>query len=112
MAAPVKNLVDASAPSKAAFACEFHPIFKRIFNPINPNKFTSISMLQIYTTTLPVRWQLVEVCKVFVSKTIQNRVKVKLSEAGVAAIKTFPAIYREKTSTRKTEGQIFPSGMN
>lgn len=110
MAAPVKNLVDATAPSKAAYACEFHPISKP-FRIINPYKCTSMSMLTIYTTTLPVRWQLVEIIsKPCLIKVPKGRRIVKLNQAAVAAIKTFPAIYRERVSTRPTEGQIYPRG--
>lgn len=105
MAAPVKNLVDATAPSFfPPKTIPLTPTFRTL------DRFCLIPAMQINLVTDIPRFTLVEVSKNTFTQVPLFLAGIKQKQAGEAAIKTFPAIYKERVSERPTEGQIFPRG--
>lgn len=100
MAAPVKNLIDATGLSKRC-----------------PDEFMSIS--PTYTAKMLNSFNIMEISATFgmlVSTQILGNittiplpsVSITQKEAVLATIKTFPSMYKERTGTRPSEGQLFP----
>lgn len=111
MASPTKNLVDATTASNAAYMC-INGVFKAVMPPtINLWYSPSISGINNPTDTgLVNRFALVTVFTNTAKDLPMVNLIIKPREAAIAAIKTFPAIYRERASTRPSEGQIYPRG--
>lgn len=107
MAAPVKNLVDATSPSKVAPTSIKLPISRKFL--LSPLRNVTYSV-QVETSVD--RFTLVIPLNRPINSIPMFIPGIRTKEAGIAAIKTFPAIYKERVSTRPTEGQIFPRGFN
>lgn len=106
MAAPVKNLVDATAPSFFAPSKKIYPC-----PIITKEAVLGIPAMQLSLFSVTPRFTLVERSTTPITIVPLKLAGIFQKQAGDAAIKTFPAIYRERVSSRPTEGQIFPRGI-
>lgn len=110
MAAPTKNLVDATGPT---------PIAPQNHVPLIPVKVTSQKLLSMSIPIVNVDFTIVHRFEQMIliaggADTIKvplYGVVVNQKYAGEIAFNTFPAMYSERVSTRPTEGQIWPRGI-
>jgi len=124
MAAPVKNLVDATSLTVMASENIILPIleYRETNNIIDsfqiiPQINKSVIYYGMESAGSPVnpainRWDLVNV-SVNAPVTLMvptPMVGFNIKTAQPTVVITFPSIYKERTGTRLTEGQLFPTG--